>query len=62
MEALEHAENMEHVIILYQNKKEVDTPMGFITTDETEIATANYMIDSFKSWIFTCNLHAQTDD
>jgi hypothetical protein len=35
MEALEHAENMEHVIILYQNKKEVDTPMGFITTDET---------------------------
>lgn len=62
MEALENAENMEHVIILYQNKKECEQSTGFVTTQDTEIATANFLIDTFKCWLFTCHLQPQKDD
>jgi len=61
LEALENAENMEHVIILYQNKKDQESPMGFITTEDTEVATANYLVDSFKSWLFTCHIQAKQE-
>lgn len=61
MEALENAESMEHVVILYQNKPDCETANGFITTKETEIATANYLVDTFKAWMFTCHLQVKDE-
>lgn len=61
MDAMENAESMEHVIVLYQTKKDCDSPIGFYTTADTEVAMANYLVDSFKAWMFTCHLKPRDD-
>jgi hypothetical protein len=61
MEALENAESMEHVVILYQNKPDSETSTGFIITKDTEISTANYLLDTFKAWLFTCHLQVKDE-
>ena len=52
MKAFEQAEDMEFVVILYQNKKECETTAGFITDQSATIADTNYLIDHFKAWLF----------
>jgi hypothetical protein len=48
--ATEHAEDMEHVLIIYEAKGE--DPGGMICDDSLDVKTANYIIDQFKAYIF----------
>ena len=48
--ATEHADDMGHVIILYEGKD--SDPGGMICDDSVDVKTANYIIDQFKAYIF----------
>jgi hypothetical protein len=61
MEALENSEQMESVIILYENKPDSDTSTGFFTTQDTDVATANFLVDTFKAWLFNCHLQVKDE-
>ena len=52
MRAMEHAEEMDKVVVMYQTKKESDYPGGFFTQDELTLETLNYFLDRVKAWIF----------
>lgn len=52
MEAMEMADEMESIIILYQNKPEAKVCNGFITSEDTKMETANFLVDQYKAMIF----------
>lgn len=52
LSTLEIAEEIEHVVIIYQTKKDSKEPSGFNANDEQEIATSNYLVDGYKAWLF----------
>jgi hypothetical protein len=53
MEALENADNMKHVFIVYEtidgNK---DSSGGIIAQEDTTLGQLNYLLDKVKAWIF----------
>lgn len=53
-EAMEKADDMENVVILYQNKPGVEINFGFITDPNSTVATTNWMVDMFKHWLLGC--------
>jgi hypothetical protein len=51
--ALENAENMRHVLILYDTKDGVDHDHGMFIDKEMDAGCMNYMLDVAKFWIFS---------
>jgi S-adenosylmethionine synthetase len=49
--AMEHADRMKHVLIIYETKEGEETSFGFFQNDELDVKTANYMNDVFKAWV-----------
>jgi hypothetical protein len=54
MQAMERADDIDHIVILYEKKKEVeeDCPYGMFLDGQTDLRTMNYMLDVCKQWIF----------
>jgi hypothetical protein len=52
MDAMEKADDMESVIILYHNKPETPKGIGMITNDDCSVSRANFLVDAFKAWLF----------
>jgi hypothetical protein len=50
--AMEYADKMKHVVILYESKEEEDHPGGFFTQDDVTLANINFLLDKVKFWIF----------
>lgn len=59
--AMEKAEDMESVIILYQNKPHCEVSFGFITDPDTSVATTNWLVDTFKAWLLGCYITKEED-
>ena len=57
IKALENAEAFEHVIVIYQRKEESPTErgnhLGSYSMDETKLETLNFMLDSYKAWLWS---------
>jgi hypothetical protein len=55
--AFEMADDIEHVIVIYQRKKPSDSPtgaiVGFVESNELTIRDANFMADAYKSWLWS---------
>lgn len=51
--AMERADRMKHVLIIYETKEGEKATYGFVMNDEVDLKTANYMADVFKSYILT---------
>lgn len=49
--ALEQVEEMEHVIILYQNKENSSHVSGFFTDGDQTLETSNWLVDRFKAYL-----------
>lgn len=60
--AMEHADKMEHVLIIYQNKEDAEISYGFFQNDAMQVQTANYLCDVFKSWIINSLRDRATQD
>lgn len=60
-EAMEKADDMECIIILYQNKPGCEINHGFITDPDSSVATANWLVDSFKAWALGCFSRKEED-
>lgn len=60
--AMEHADQMEHVLIIYQNKEDTEISHGFFQNDSMQVQTANYLCDVFKSWIINSLRSRSTHD
>ena len=50
--AMESAERMKHVIVLYETKDGDDSPGGVMTQPNVTLAQMNYLLDLAKHWIF----------
>ena len=48
--ATERAEEMDHVLIVYEGKG--DSPGGLVCDEGLDVKTANYIISQFQHWIF----------
>ena len=51
IEAMEHADEMENVLVLYDGKGEPSLS-GMFTSENLDTKTVNYMIDCFKAWLW----------
>ncbi len=51
VDAMEKADEMEHVLILYQTKREYDKNSGSFNDASLTINEANWIIDKFKYWM-----------
>lgn len=60
MDAMEKANEMESVIILYHNKPEAAKGIGMITNDDCSVARANFLVDAFKAWLMNCVLKEES--
>lgn len=58
--AMEHADKMEHVLIIYANKTTEQVSFGFFQDEELKVETANYLCDVFKSWMFNSLGHRES--
>lgn len=50
--AMENADRMKNVIVLYETHDDADAPGGFFASEESTIALINYLLDLGKHWIF----------
>jgi len=50
--AMEYADRMRNVVILYDSHDGDPNPGGMISNDEMTIAELNYLFDLGKKWIF----------
>lgn len=66
IKAMEMSDELEHVIIIYQRKTENPSPkgawLGFIESDHTKLETANFMVDSYKHWLWSALTSDDKDD
>ena len=53
IQALENAEQMRHVLILYDTKEGADHDHGMFIDREMDAGCMNYMLDVAKHWIFS---------
>jgi hypothetical protein len=52
MAAMEEADRMENVIILYDCKPDQENVSGMFVNEGLDTKTVNYMIDCFKAWLW----------
>jgi hypothetical protein len=54
MAAMEEADRMENVIILYDTKRDDEGPdtSGMFVNEGLDTKTVNYMVDCFKAWLY----------
>lgn len=52
-EAMETADRMRHVIILYETIESDESSGGIISDDEITLSKTNYLLDMGKKWIFS---------
>lgn len=60
VDAMEKASEMESVIILYQNKPDAAKGTGMITDDGLTVASANFLVDTFKAWMINSVLKTES--
>jgi len=53
MRAMEHADQMDGVLVLYTNSEGEESAGGCFTDGEMKIETVNWMIDNFKRWLLS---------
>ena len=57
IKAMEMSDDLENVIVIYRRKAANPTPkgafLGFIESDQMTLETANFMIDSYKHWLWS---------
>lgn len=52
MRAMEHADSMKHVAVVYTTNDDDDATGGFFAQDDIRMDELNWMLDLVKSWIF----------
>ena len=52
VKALENADRMKNVVIVYETQDTCENAGGILTNKEVTMATMNYLLDLAKSWIF----------
>lgn len=50
--AMENADKMKHVMVIYETHDDDPNPGGWHSTEGMTIATMNYLLDLGKKWIF----------
>jgi hypothetical protein len=50
--AMESADKMRHVIVIYETIESEDSAGGVISSDEVTLSKMNYLLDMGKKWIF----------
>lgn len=57
VKAFEMADDIEHVIVIYQRKVDHPSPngahVGFVESNELTIRDANFLVDAYKSWLWS---------
>ena len=53
MRAVEHADKMKYVIVLYESKDDEAVPGGVFTQDDVTLAQMNWLVDGFKHWLIS---------
>lgn len=51
--AMENADKMKNVIVLYESCEGDPSPGGIMMNDDATLAMMNYLLDLAKSWIFS---------
>lgn len=49
--AMENADRMKHCLIIYETIEGESCAYGFMSNEEADLKTANYMCDIFKSYV-----------
>lgn len=49
--AMEHADSMKHVCVVYETKDEIDYPGGFFMQKDMTLSQVNWLLDLGKTWI-----------
>jgi hypothetical protein len=57
--AMEHADRMKNILIIYETVDGDEHGAGFMQNDELDLKSANYMCDIFKSYVLQ---NFRTDD
>lgn len=52
MDAMEHADTMQRVVILYDTKDGEDHSGGIFAQEDMTLSQMNFMLDRAKHWIF----------
>jgi len=53
-QAMENADRMKNVLIIWETSDDEKETYGFITNEELTVRDSNFMVDTFKSWLFDC--------
>jgi hypothetical protein len=51
--AMESADKMRHVIVIYETIESEDSSGGVISNDDVTLSKMNYLLDMGKKWIFS---------
>lgn len=62
LEAMEHADQMESIAILYHNKPSDSKAFGMITDDGCTVERMNFLVDVFKAWMIKCCIGTESDE
>lgn len=53
LEAMEHADEMQHVIVIYETKEGNNNTHGAIVTKDSTLAQLGFLLDVTKSWLIS---------
>ena len=53
MRAVEYADKMKFVVVLYETKDEEESSGGVFTQDEVTFAQINWLLDRAKQWLLS---------
>lgn len=53
MKAMEQADDLEHVVVIYQRKKDTEKrfSLGYYADADVELQTLNYLLDTLKFYL-----------
>lgn len=51
IDAMEHADDMAVVCVIYENKEECESAGGMFMQSDTTLSHVNWMIDQAKRWL-----------
>jgi hypothetical protein len=60
-QAMEHAEEMKNVVVLYETKDEYAHPGGMFTQKDMTLSTLNWLFDLGKSWLLGSSFKPKVD-
>lgn len=62
LEAMEHADEMQHVIVIYETKEGNKNTHGAIVTKDSTLAQLGFLLDVTKSWLIRLAMCSVSDD